>query len=48
MLHFLSTELDIWCELTFMLLGNTGFSMYKNITIPDDDMVNPWRSVFCN
>ncbi len=39
-------ELEIWCDLTFMLLGNTGFSMYKNITIPDDDIVNPWRSVY--
>ena len=24
-----------------MLLGNTGFNIYKNITIPDDDLVNP-------
>ncbi len=29
-----------------MLSGNTGYSMYKNITIPDDDFVNPWRSVY--
>ena len=24
-----------------MLLGNTEFNIYKNITIPDDDLVNP-------
>ncbi len=31
-----------------MLLGNTAFSMYKIITIPDDDLVNPWRGLNLN
>ncbi len=38
-------ELEQWCDLTFMLRGNTGNSMYKNITIPDDDLMNPWRGL---
>lgn len=38
-------ELDIWCELTFMLRGGNSDRMYKNITISDDNLVNPWRGL---
>ncbi len=38
-------ELDIWCDLTFMLPGGNVDNMYKNITIPDDNLVNPWRGL---
>lgn len=40
------SELDIWCNLVFMLLGNSGQRLYKTITILDDNVVNPWRSVY--
>ncbi len=29
-----------------MLEANGVQRLYKNITIPDDDLVNPWRSVY--
>ncbi len=31
---------------TFLLEANGVQRLYKNITIPDDDLVNPWRSVY--
>ncbi len=41
-----SSELDYWCSLTFMLDGGSTQRLYKTITVWDDDLVNPWRSVY--
>ncbi len=38
-------ELDMWCNLTFTLLRQSQQRLYKNITVKDDDLVNPWRSI---
>ncbi len=42
---YVNSELDVWCDLTFMLRGGNADSVYKNITIPDDNIVNPWRGL---
>lgn len=38
--------MDIWHSLTFTASGHSEERLYKTITLPDDKLVNPWKSLY--